>query len=413
MHADHYDTLESRAPEQREAQLLTRLRECVAAARDGSHYYRETLSGIDPQVLTSREALATLPVTRKTELKELQSRMPPFGGLNTRDAGSYRRVFASPGPLFEPERLGEDPWRMARALYAAGARAGELIHNTFSYHFTPAGMMLDGAAQAMGCPVFAAGVGQSELQVQTIAALKPVFYTGTPSFLKILLDKAGELGVDVGSLGRGLVSGEALPNSLREAFLEQGVSLAQAYATADVGLIAYESPAREGLVVDEQVLVEIVRPGTGEPVAPGEVGEVLVTTLDGDYPMLRFATGDLSAEMEGTSPCGRTNRRIAGWMGRADQTTKVRGMFVHPSMVAEVVARCPGALKARLVVGSVDHLDTLTLECEVRAADGDELTGALADAVRDITKLRAEVSLCEAGALPNDGGVIVDRRSYD
>jgi phenylacetate-CoA ligase len=351
-------------------------------------------------------------VTRKSDLVALQQAAPPFGGLGTRGLGEFRRVFASPGPLFEPERLGRDPWRLARALHAAGLRAGELVHNTFSYHFTPAGRMLESAAHELGCPVFAAGVGQSALQAQTMAALRPVAYCGTPSFLKILLDKADELDLEVSSLVKGLVSGEAFPGALRTHFQERGVALLQCYATADVGLIAYESSPESGLIVDEGVILEIVRPGTGEPVAAGEVGEVLVTTLDDDYPLLRFATGDLSAEMAGASPCGRTNRRIAGWMGRADQTSKVRGMFVHPAMVADVLRRCPGAGRGRLVVGRHDHQDTLVLECE-RAGRDDALAQVLAAAVRDVTKLRAEVRFVEPGQLPNDGQVIVDTRSHD
>lgn len=408
----YHDALETRAPQERDASLLASLRETVASAQAGAAHWREALGAVEPGSLTSFEDLARLPVTRKSDLVGLQASSPPFGGLSIRAPAEFRRVFASPGPLFEPERLGRDPWRLARALHAAGVRAGQLVHNTFSYHFTPAGRMLESAAHELGCPVFAAGVGQSELQARTMAALRPGAYCGTPSFLKIILDRADELGLDVRSLTHGLVSGEALPGSLREIFEERGLSVLQCYATADVGLIGYESSASSGLIVDEHIILEIVRPGTGDPVPPGEVGEVLVTTLDGDYPLLRLATGDLSRLLEGASPCGRTNRRIAGWLGRADQTTKVRGMFVHPSMVAEIVSRCPGAGRARMVVGSEDHQDTLVLECE-SGSEVEALGERLAEAVRAVTKLRARIRLVEPDTLPNDGQVIVDGRSYD
>ena len=310
-------------------------------------------------------------------------------------------------------RAAHDPFRMGRALFAAGVRKGDLVHNTFSYHFTPAGAMLESGARAIGCTVFPAGVGQTELQVQAISRVfARTSYVGTPSFLSILLDKAAELGEAVDSITKGLVSGEALPPSLRGAIGERGVSVAQCYAVADVGLIAYESPALEGMILDEGVILEIVRPGTGDPVADGEVGEVVVTPLNPDYPLVRFATGDLSAVMPGTSPCGRTNTRIRGWMGRADQTTKVRGMFVHPSQVADVVRRHPEIVRARLVVISVDNQDVMTLRCESEGGDP-TIAGAIAASVRDVCKLRGEIEIVAPGTLANDGKVIEDARTYE
>jgi phenylacetate-CoA ligase len=302
---------------------------------------------------------------------------------------------------------------MGRALFAAGFRRGELVHNTFSYHFTPAGLMLESGARALGCPVIPAGIGQTELQVQTNAQLQPSCYVGTPSFLNIILDKAAELDADVSSIDKALVSGEALPPSLRNGLAERGIAVRQCYATADLGLIAYESEAMEGMIVDEGVVLEIVRPGTGDPVESGEVGEVVVTTLNPDYPLIRFATGDMSAVMEGASPCGRTNVRIKGWMGRADQTTKVRGMFVHPSQVAAVLARHPEALKGRLVVDNVDNQDLMTLHCEIAESPSQALGEAIAGSVRELCKLRAEVVFAAPGSLANDGKVIDDVRTYE
>ncbi len=322
-----------------------------------------------------------------------------------------RRVFASPGPLYEPEGARPDYYRLARALFAAGFRAGDLVHNTFSYHFTPAGSMMETAAHALGCTVFPAGVGQTEQQLAAIADLQPNAYVGTPSFLRILLEKADELGVTV-SFTKAFVSGEAFPPSMRETFAARGIVAFQAYATADIGLIAYETPAREGMVVDEDVLLEIVRPGTGDPVAPGEVGEVVVTTFNPDYPLIRFGTGDLSAVLPGASPCGRTNLRIKGWMGRADQTTKVKGMFVHPGQIAQVVRRHPEVTRARLVVDNPDHNDRMTLMCEAAGGGSEALASAVAASIRELTKLRGEVAFLPAGALANDGKVIDDVRVY-
>ena len=411
MSAEYYDTLETRDPEAREAALFAELRDHLRAAVRAPAIAR-LLDGVDPAAVKDRDALAALPVIRKSELMALQADSPPFGGLTPGKVEDYANVFASPGPIFEPAPRRADPFRMARALFAAGVRKGDLVHNTFSYHFTPAGAMLEGGARAIGCTVFPAGVGQTELQIQVIARLRPNVYVGTPSFLDILLDKAAELGEDVSSIERGLVSGEALPPSLRAAIGERGVSVLQCYAVADVGLIAYESPTLEGMIVDEGVILEIVRPGTGDPVAEGEVGELVVTPLNPDYPLVRFATGDLSAVMPGASPCGRTNTRIRGWMGRADQTTKVRGMFVHPSQVAEVVRRHAEIIRARLVVSSAGNQDVMTLRCELEQS-GPRIAGAVAATVRDVCKLRGEIEIVAPGSLANDGKVIEDARTYE
>ena len=411
MNAGNYDTLETRDPATREAALFAALVDHLRVAMCAPSIAR-LLDGVDPGAVTDRAALAALPVIRKSELMELQADSPPFGGLIPGDVGDCANVFASPGPIFEPMPRRPDPFRMARALFAAGVRKGDLVHNTFSYHFTPAGAMLESGARAIGCTVFPAGVGQTELQVQVIARLRPNAYVGTPSFLNILLDKAAEFGQDVSSITKGLVSGEALPPSLRAAIGERGVSVMQCYAVADVGLIAYESPALEGMVLDEGVILEIVRPGTGDPVAEGVVGEIVVTPLNPDYPLVRFATGDLSAVMPGASPCGRTNTRIRGWMGRADQTTKVRGMFVHPSQVAEVVRRHAEIVRARLVVTSVDNQDVMTLRCESETGSAG-IGDAIAATVRDVCKLRGEIEIVTPGSLANDGKVIEDARTYE
>ena len=411
MTLEHYDTLETRPPEAREAEQFAALRDHLQAAMRAPAIAR-LLDGVDPVAVTDRSALAALPVIRKSELMALQADSPPFGGLTPGAVEAYANVFASPGPIFEPAPRRTDPFRMARALFAAGVRKGDLVHNAFSYHFTPAGAMLEGGARAVGCTVFPAGVGQTELQVQVIARLRPNVYVGTPSFLGILLDKAAELGEDVSSIEKGLVSGEALPPSLRAAIGERGVCILQCYATADVGLVAYESPALEGMILDEGAIVEIVRPGTGDPVVEGEVGEVVVTPLNPDYPLVRFATGDLSAVMPGASPCGRTNTRIRGWMGRADQTTKVRGMFVHPSQVAEVVRRHAEIVRARLVVNSAGNQDVMTLRCESETG-GAGIAGAIAASVRDVCKLRGEIEIVPPGTLANDGKVIEDARTYE
>ena len=415
MTTTHYDTLESRSVEQREAALLAALPLQIAHARTASPAFADILAGIDPALITSRAGLATLPVTRKHELLERQQAgraRNVFGGFSTVGFGvAMPRVFSSPGPMYEPEGKRPDYWRMARAIHAAGFRSGELIHNCFSYHFVPAGSMMESGARALGCTVFPGGTGQTEQQVQAMADLKPAGYIGTPSFLKIIVEKAAEMNVSLPSVTRALVSGEAFTPSLCDWLAERGIAGYQCYATADLGLIAYETETRQGLVLDEGVMVEIVRPGTGDPVAEGEVGELVVTTLNPDYPLIRFGTGDLSAVLPGACPSGRTNTRIKGWMGRADQTTKVRGMFVHPAQVADVVRRFPEAIKARLVVSGEMANDSMNLLVETSSAP-EGLTKRIGDAIRDVTKLRATVQLCTPGSLPNDGKVIEDARSY-
>jgi phenylacetate-CoA ligase len=414
---EHFDTLETRDPELREREQLAGLPRQIAHAKANAPAFARILAGVHPAAVTTRAALAQVPVTRKSELLPLQKASRPFGGFAAarwgRGVAGPARVFGSPGPIYEPEGRRPDYWRLARALFAAGFRSGDLVHNCFAYHFTPAGSMLETGAHALGCTVFPGGTGQTEQQVQAIADLRPDGYVGTPSFLRIILEKADEMGANVASLGKALVSAEPFPASLRDAFLARGIAGYQAYASADLGNIAYETEAREGLVVDEGVLLEIVRPGTGEPVAPGEVGEVVVTTLfNEDYPLIRFGTGDLSALLPGASPCGRTNLRIKGWMGRADQTTKVKGMFVHPSQVAAIVARHPEIGKARLVVDSTEAGDRMTLNVEV-APNRSSSAESIVASIREITKLRGEVAFRAPGELPNDGKVIDDRRKYD
>ena len=413
MTAKFFDELETRSPEVRERQLFNALTDQLATAKKHSHYFARLLGGIHPHEVGSRAALAKLPVTRKSDLIELQKADPPFGAMTVVPLSQLARVFASPGPIYDPQGDKKDYWGFARALYAAGFREGELVHNTFSYHFTPAGFMLDLAAQALGCPVFPAGVGQTELQVSTIADLKPICYAGTPSFLKIILEKADEMRRNVSSLKKASVSGEAFLPSVRQMLNEREIAGYQSYGTADLGLIAYETEAREGLLVDEGVIVEIVRPGTGDPVSEGEVGEVVVTSLTPEYPLIRFATGDLSAVLPGISPCGRTNVRIKGWMGRADQTTKVKGLFVHPSQIGEVVKRHREILRARLTVThDADKNDTMTLLVELDGRPPEGLAARIADSLRELCKLRGDVAFKLPGTLPNDGKVIEDLRKY-
>ncbi|MBS0320619.1 MAG: AMP-binding protein [Proteobacteria bacterium] len=408
----HYDALETRDPAVREAAQMAALPQAVARAKATAPGWAARLADVDAAAVTSRAALAALPVTRKSELGDLQRQRPPFGGLATDDGRDAARLFASPGPIYEPEGRDADYWRLARALFAAGFRPGDRVHNCFSYHLTPAGSMLETGALALGCSVCPGGTGQTELQVQALAGLGADGYVGTPSFLKIILDKADELGVALPRLTKALVSGEAFPRSLADALAARGIAGYQVYASADLGSIAYETVAREGLVVDEGVLVEILRPGTGDPVAAGEVGEVVVTALTNrQYPLIRFATGDLSAFMPGLSACGRTNARIRGWMGRADQTTKVKGMFVHPSQVAAVLRRHPEVVRARLVVDNPEDSDRMTLVCEATGTSP-ALAEALVASLRDLTKLRADVRFCAPGSLPNDGKVIEDARVY-
>jgi phenylacetate-CoA ligase len=418
--AHHLDALETRAPEAREAALMAALPAQIANAQKNSAALAEILKGIDAAQVTSRAALAQLPVTRKYELlarQQAQRAQDPFGGFSTigwkgmvRSAG-VRRVYQSPGPIYEPEGHAPDYWRAARAMAAAGFEAGDLVHNCFSYHLTPGAWIMESGAHALGCAVIPGGVGNTEQQLAAVADLRPVAYSGTPSFLKILIEKATEAGQKL-SITKALVSGEACPPSLRDWFTQQGVAAYQCYATADVGLIAYETSAREGLVIDEGVIVEIVRPGTGDPVADGEVGEVVVTVLNPDYPLIRFGTGDLSAILPGTCPTGRTSQRIKGWMGRADQTTKIRGMFVHPGQVAEIVKRFPEVTKARLVVTGEMANDQMALHVETAGVADEGLKGRVSEAVRDVTKLRGEVHLVAPGSLANDGKVIEDARSY-
>jgi len=410
-----FDALETRPPEVRERAQFLQLREQIAHARQHSPHFGRTLADVVAADVADRSALAHLPVTRKSDLIGLQRAAPPFAGMTAEPLAKLGRVFASPGPIYDPQGDEPDYWRFARALHAAGFRSGELVHNTFAYHFTPAGFMMDLAARSLGCPVFPAGTGQTELQVQTIADLGPPCYAGTPSFLRILLEKADEMRVDLSCLKRAAVSGEAFLPPVRRLLAERGIEGFQSYGTADLGMVAYETPAREGLVVDEGVIVEIVRPGTGDPVAAGEVGEVVVTVLASPaYPLIRFATGDLSALLPGPSPCGRTNLRIRGWMGRADQTTKVKGMFVHPSQVADVVKRHPAIGKARLTVRhDAERNDVMTLACEVAAGAQGGLEEAVAASLREVSKLRGEVNLVSPGTLPNDGKVIEDARKYD
>lgn len=412
---EFFDELETRSDDLRSREQFERLRKQVHHLKAHVPAYSDRLKDIDPESVIDRDTLGLLPVTRKSELAQAQSENPPLGGFSDLTGRSMLRIFASPGAIFEPQANVEDFWRTARALFAAGCRSGDLVYNTFSYHFTPAGFMLEGGAHKIGCTVFPAGVGQSELQVQAIAHLKPSFYVGTPSFLSILSDMAEKLSLDISSLKYGLVSGEALPATLRDALSSKGVNVLQAYATADVGLIAYESSARDGLIIDEDVIVEIVRPGTGDPVSSGEVGEVLVTPLSAGYPLIRFATGDLSAFLDGASACGRTGPRIKGWMGRADQTTKVRGMFVHPEQVATVISRHSEIIRARLVVTRIENSDAMTLKCEISSTGVDKagLVSSITDSVRAICKLRTEIAFEDEGALPNDGKVIDDQRPID
>ena len=406
---DLYDALETRAPEVREREQFSKVPDLLARAMSAPGW-AEQLAGIDPKSVTSRPALAGLPVLRKSDLKERQQGKPPLGGYAVTAPGQLKRLLMSPGPIFEPEGHGKDWWNSARALFAAGFRRGDIVHNAFAYHLTPGGFILESGAHALGCTVIPGGVGNTEQQVEAIAHLKPAGYTGTPDFLKILLDAAEKTGKDVSSIKRGLVSGAALPSSLRAHLADRGVAVLQSYATAELGVIAYETTALEGMVVNETVIVEIVRPGTGDPVAEGEVGEVVVTSFNADYPMIRLATGDLSAVLAGRSPCGRTNMRIKGWMGRADQTTKVKGMFVHPGQIAEIVKRHPEIGRVRLSVTREAEQDVMTLAAEC-AARPSGLEDAVAASLQSVTKLKGRVVLVAPGTLPNDGKIIADERS--
>ncbi|MCY4149682.1 MAG: AMP-binding protein [Gammaproteobacteria bacterium] len=408
----YFDELETRSKEERERCLVETLRAQLVHAREYSPLFSQTLASHDCEGFSNLDEFRNYPVLRKSALVEMQKKMPPLGGVSPLESETIRYIHASPGPIYEACSAREDFWRLARALYAAGFRKGDLVHNSFSYHLTPAGAMLDSGCHALGCAVIPAGVGQTELQLQTINDLRPNGYVGTPSFLKIIIEKSVGSGMDVSSLNKGLVSGEALPSTLREQFKENGIDVLQAYATADLGVIAYETVADTGLILDEGVYVEIVRPGSGDPVPSGEVGEVVVTSFNPDYPLIRFATGDMSAFLDGQSPCGRTNRRIKGWMGRADQTAKVRGMFIHPEQVNRVVDRHPEIQKARLIVEWVDRQDHMTLLCEaVNRVQG--LEEAVSESIREFCRVRGSVKLVELGSIPNDGIVIEDSRKYE
>ncbi|MFN3659302.1 MAG: phenylacetate--CoA ligase family protein [Pseudolabrys sp.] len=406
--SDHYDPLETREPAQREREQSARLPDAIANAMKAPGWAK-LLAGVDAASVISREALAKLPVLRKTDIAALQKEHPPFGGLNVTPPSKAKRLLMSPGPIFEPEGEGEDWWGAARACFAAGFRSGDIVHNSFAYHLTPGGFILESGAHALGCAVIPGGVGNTEQQLDAIAHYRPSGYVGTPDFLKILLDAAEKAGRDAASIKRALVSGAALPGSLRDELGKRGVAVLQCYATAELGVIAYESSAREGMIVNETLIVEIVRPGTGDPVPDGEVGEVVVTSFNPDYPMIRLGTGDLSAVLAGASPCGRTNVRIKGWMGRADQTAKVKGMFVHPKQVAEVAARHPALGRLRLVVGRAAEQDTMTLLVECAAPDA-ALAESITATLQSVTKLKGAVTLVAPGSLPNDGKVIADER---
>jgi phenylacetate-CoA ligase len=413
----HYDKLETRSPKARERALMAALPGLVAHARRRAPGFARILASVDPRKVKSRAALAALPVTRKSDLGALQKAMPPLGGLNAAPVEKLGKIFVSPGPVYDPEGRGRDWWCTARGLFAGGFGAGDRVLNTFSYHFTPAGSMVESGLLALGCAVVPGGVGQTEMQVAAIRDLRLNGYVGTPSFLKIVLDKADEMKADVSCLTKAQVGAEYLPPALRTAFQERGIAVTQLYASADLGLIAYESLGRdgratEGMILEERLILEIVRPGTGDPLPEGQVGEVVVTSFNRDYPLVRFATGDLSAVLSGTSACGRTNVRIRGWLGRADQATKVKGMFVHPAQVAEVAKRHPEIARARLVVDNPGGADRMTLHCEVRAPR-EGLERAIAETLREVTHLRGEVALRAPGELPNDGKVIEDAKKYD
>ena len=410
---NYYDDLETRSTEQRNKALFDALPGHVAHAKRNTAYFASLLKDIDARSIVDRASLAAIPVTRKSDLIALQKQEPPFGGMTAVSNGRLGRIFSSPGPIYDPQGAKGDFWRFGRALWAAGFRPGDVIHNTFAYHFTPAGFMMDLGAQAVGCAVFPAGVGQTEMQVQTIADLRPSGYAGTPSFLRIILEKADEAGADVSSLRKASVGGEALLPAVRELLSARGIEVRQSYGTADLGLIAYESEPDAGLIIDEGVIVEIVRPGSDDVVAEGEVGEVVVTNFASEYPLIRFGTGDLSAVLDGQSPCGRTNMRIKGWMGRADQTAKVKGMFVHPSQVDQIIKHHEEIARARLVIEHDDqNNDRMILKCEVAGAP-DALKAAIVGTIREVTKLRGEVAFVESGSLPNDGKVIDDKRKFD
>jgi phenylacetate-CoA ligase len=412
----HFDDLETRTPESREGALMAALPSHIAHAKANAPGFARILKDIEPSEVRSRKGLATLPVTRKSDLQALQREHPPLGGLNATPVETLARLFVSPGPIYDPEGRGGDWWRTARGLFAGGFRAGDLVINSFAYHFTPAGSMLESGALSLGCTVIPAGTGQTEMQVAAIHGLRVGGYVGTPSFLKLIVEKADETRTDISTLKKAQVGAEYLPPALRQAMRSRGIMVTQMYGSADLGLIAYESASAdgtvgEGMILEEALILEIVRPGTGDPLPDGEVGEVVITSLNRDYPLIRFGTGDLSAVLSGTSRCGRTNVRIKGWMGRADQSTKVRAMFVTPGQVAEVLRRHPDVRRARLVVEGEDGNDRMTLKCEVESSSPG-LRESMIGSIREVTKLRGEVELLAPGSLPNDGKVIEDQRKY-
>ena len=412
-----FDDLETRSADARASALASALPAQIGLAKEKSSAYAQLLADVAPQDVTDMAALSRLPVTRKSALIELQKQNPPFGGFPALPIGSMAHIFASPGPIYEFETARRDFWGLARAFFAAGFRPGDVIHNSFSYHLTPGGWMFDSGARTLGCAVVPAGIGNTELQVESIAQLRPVGYGGTPDYLKVILDKAQEMNADCGSITRALVSGGALFPSLRQEYAERGIAVQQCYATADLGLVSYESRTEdgtlaEGMMVSESALLEIVRPGTGDPVPDGEVGEVVVTALNPDYPLVRFATGDLSAVLPGVSPCGRTNKRIKGWMGRADQTAKIKGMFVHPEQLDRVVKAHPEIARARIVVTREGESDAMTVLCETETQD-EALAAAIGASVQSFCKLRGKVVLQAPGELPNDGKVIDDQRDFE
>ncbi|GAA0305063.1 phenylacetate--CoA ligase family protein [Rhodovulum strictum] len=403
----HFDDLETRSADARAASLAECLPAQIAAARNLPGY-AATLADVDPDSIRDRAALAALPLLRKSALTGAQAAHPPLGGYTVWPASGFDHIFQSPGPIYEPGCVSTNWWRLGRFVHAVGIGQGDIVQNCFGYHLTPAGMMFENAARAVGAAVLPAGTGQTELQARAAHDVGVTAYAGTPDYLKVILDKADEMGLNLSRIRRAAVSGGALFPSLRKEYADRGITCLQCYATADLGNVAYESPAMEGMIVDEGVIVEIVRPGTGDPVPDGEVGEVVVTSLNPDYPLIRFATGDLSAVLPGVSPCGRTNMRIKGWMGRADQTTKIKGMFVRPEQVADLVARHPEIARARVIAGREGEMDTMTVQIETTATDPAPYEASVAE----LLKLKGRVELVAPGSLPNDGKVIDDQRSY-
>ena len=403
---NYYDKREIRSADERAKDISLELPKQIERAKTTG--LGALLGDVDPREIDSLEALSALPVLRKSTLGALQKEIPPFGGLIATSLSDLDHVFQSPGPIYEPGRNSRDWWRVGRFLHACGFGRDDLVQNCFSYHMTPAGSIFENGARAVGATVFPAGVGNTELQAAAAANLGVTAYAGTPDYLKAILESADEAGLDLSRIEKAAVGAGALFPSVRAYYADRGIRCLQCYATADLGNIAYETVADEGLVVDEGVFVEIVTPGTGNPVPEGEIGEVLVTTLNEDYPLIRFATGDLSAVLPGTSSCGRTNMRMVGWKGRADQTTKIKGMFVRPEQVAEIVERHAEVMKARIVVTRSNEADVFTMKLETEADEA----GRYESTVQEILKLRGRIETCAPGTLPNDGKVIDDQRSY-